>query len=166
MELEPFVDDIRRQVTATAALAGPEAAAAADRLVAAVDAAVRLALIGALGAAAEELTRELAPGAVEVRLRGGDPEFVVTAPPEAVAADGSPDAAVGAAFDDGDDGTARITLRLPQSLKSAAEAAAAGERASVNTWLERAVAGALTPGAGRSRRGAGRVGQTLQGWAR
>ena len=35
-------------------------------------------LLEALSDAAGEITRELAPGSVEVRLRGRDPEFVVT----------------------------------------------------------------------------------------
>ncbi|WP_432167068.1 hypothetical protein [Streptomyces sp. bgisy031] len=34
-----------------------------------------------LSAAMDEITRELAPGSVDVRLRGLDPDFVVTPPP-------------------------------------------------------------------------------------
>ena len=67
----------------SAAEGGGEAARAlAERLVAPLDAAVRLALLDALAAAAQEITCELAPGSVEVRLRGRDPEFVVTTPTE------------------------------------------------------------------------------------
>ena len=53
----------------------------AERLITALDAAVRLALIDALSAAAEEITADLAPGSVEVRLRGREPELVVVMPP-------------------------------------------------------------------------------------
>ncbi|MFV2083259.1 hypothetical protein [Micromonospora sp. LOL_021] len=38
-------------------------------------------LLDALSAAADEITRDLAPGSVELRLRGRDPHFVVTALP-------------------------------------------------------------------------------------
>ena len=38
-------------------------------------------LLDALSAAADEITRELAPGSVELRLRAGEPDFVVTPAP-------------------------------------------------------------------------------------
>ena len=86
MDLQPYVDNIQRQLEAAAETGGDEARALAERLVAPLDSAVRLALQDALAAAAEEITLDLAPGSVELRLRGRDLEFVVTSPPAEVAA--------------------------------------------------------------------------------
>jgi hypothetical protein len=160
MDLTPYVDGIRREVGATAELAGRETAELAGRLVGSIGSAVRLALLDALSAAADEITRELAPGTVELRLRGDQPAFVVTPPP--AADEGMPATEPLEAEAEAD--TARITLRLPESLKARVEAAAARERVSVNTWLVRAVSGAVSGGRG-PRRGAF-PGQSLQGWAR
>ena len=73
MELEPYIEEIHRQLTLAAEASGEEARALADRLAAPLDAAIRLALQDALSAAAEEITVELAPGSVELRLRGRTP---------------------------------------------------------------------------------------------
>ena len=81
MDLGPYVDSIHRQLEVAALAGGDEARALAERLAAPLDAAMRLALQDALSAATEEITTELAPGSVELRLRGRDPEFVVTLPP-------------------------------------------------------------------------------------
>jgi len=81
MDLSPYVEEIRQQVAVAADAAGDDARVLADRLMAPLDAAVRLSLQGALAAAAEEITCDLAPGSVELRLRGRDLEFVVAPPP-------------------------------------------------------------------------------------
>ena len=81
MDLRQYVDNIHQQLAVAAEAGGDEARALAERLVAPLDAAVRLTLQDVLVAATEEITRELAPGSVELRLRGRDPEFVVTPPP-------------------------------------------------------------------------------------
>ena len=81
MDLGPYVESIQSQLEVAAEAGGEEARALAERLVAPLDAAIRLALQDALAAAAEEITSELAPGSVELRLRGREPEFVVTLPP-------------------------------------------------------------------------------------
>ena len=80
MELATYVEALRDQLIAAADSGGPESRAAVERLAPGLEAAMRLALLEALSAAADEITRELAPGAVEVRLRGSDPDFVVTVP--------------------------------------------------------------------------------------
>jgi hypothetical protein len=80
MDLRPYVETIHHQLSVAAEAGGDEARAVAERLTAAVDSTVRLALQDALVAAAEEITCELAPGSVELRLRGRDPEFVVRQP--------------------------------------------------------------------------------------
>ena len=133
MDLAPFVDTLRRDLLAAVDTSDPERAALADRLIAGLDAAVRLAMIDVLAAAAEELTADLAPGSVELRLRGREPQFVVTAapPPEPPA----PPAAATTGLEGDDAATARISLRLPDSLKARIEAAAAARGISVNSWL-------------------------------
>jgi hypothetical protein len=140
MELQPYVDSVRHELNVAAEAGGAEAAALADRLSAPLESAFRLALLEALSEAAEEITRELAPGSVDVRLRGRDPAFIVTPAleePTAVI----PEAASPADLDDG--GTWRVTLRLPEGLRTAVDAAARGAGLSVNAWLVRAVSGAL-----------------------
>lgn len=128
----------------TTELAGEQANEIARRLARSLDASVRLVLLDALSEAAGEISVELAPGSVDVRLRGRDPEFVVTPPmpPDTTAVAVAPEPA--SAVDYTVDGrTTRTTLRLPENLRVKAEAAAAREGLSVNTWLVRAVATAL-----------------------
>ena len=158
MDLQPYVDGVRHELTVAAAAGGPDAAELADRLSMPLDSAIRLALLEALSAAAEEITRELAPGSVDVRLRGRDPHFAVDPGVEQ-----SPEVpAVPESDDDG--GTWRVTLRLPESLRTQVDAAARGEGLSVNAWLGRAVAAAL--GAGQSRRSTANSAKHFSGWVR
>jgi predicted HicB family RNase H-like nuclease len=89
-------------------------------------------------------------GHVEVRLAGRDPELVYVDDPEAPEEPPAP----------GDDLSARITLRLPETLKGSLETAAAREGVSANAWIVRALARALEP------RGARRSSNRLQGFAR
>ncbi|AXG79506.1 hypothetical protein [Streptomyces paludis] len=81
MDLTPYVDNLRQELAIAANAGGDEARALAERLTAPLESAARLTLLNALSAAMGEVTRELAPGSVDVRLRGLDPEFVVTAAP-------------------------------------------------------------------------------------
>src|SRR5437879_12820770 len=80
MDLTEYVERLRDELLAAAGAGGPRIRATAERLSAALDSAVRLVLLEALAAAAEEITGELAPGSVEVRLRGREPQFAVSAP--------------------------------------------------------------------------------------
>jgi hypothetical protein len=158
MDLTTYVEGLRRELAVAAEAGGDEARALAERLTAPLDSAVRLMLLDALSAAADEITRELAPGSVELRLRSGEPEFAVTAAP---ADEPQPAAAPPPDTDEG--ATARINLRLPEQLKAGVEQAASRERLSVNAWLIRAVASAL--GQSRPAQG-GRLGQAYTGWVR
>ncbi|MFC4587608.1 hypothetical protein [Sphaerisporangium corydalis] len=167
MDLTPYVDNLRRELTVAAEAGGPDARALAERLTSPLESAVRLTLMEALSAAAGEITRDLAPGSVEIRLRGRDPDFLVTPAPSDRPATGAPvvtslrSALAGAVevamgvrppvpeADEG--GTSRISLRVPDHLKPRIEEAAGREGLSVNAWLVRAVSGALGdggPGAG------------------
>jgi hypothetical protein len=182
MNVEPYVEAIRHQLELVAGAGGEDARALADRLVAPLEAAIRLALQDALAAAVEEITLELAPGSVELRLRGREPEFVVSVPPaDRSAEEPLPDGDVlaqgwraaglapGTTAAEGEESTvSRINLRLPDRLKSRLEQAAAGEGLSVNAWLVRAVASVLER-TDPDRRREGRTPRGTQrytGWAR
>lgn len=149
MELGTYVDELQRQLAAAAAAGSEETRETAGRLTTALDAAARLVLLEALGAAAAEISVELAPGSVDVRLRGRDPEFVVT-PAQRWDEPAAPSAPTPPPVVESDEGaTTRTTLRLPDELKSRVEAAAARAGVSVNTWLVRAIGATLDGGANR-----------------
>jgi hypothetical protein len=164
MELTHYVDDVRRQLAIAAEAGGEDARVLAERLTAALEPAIRLMLLEALSAAADEITRELAPGSVELRLRSGEPEFAVTQVPADDLVERSYDAPPPARPEADEGATARINLRLPEQLKTAVEQAASSERLSVNTWLVRVAAAALALEGGRARQRGGRVGQAYTGW--
>jgi hypothetical protein len=167
MDLSPYVDQLRRELVAAAEVGGDEARALAERLTAPLEASLRLALLSALSTAAEELTSQLVPGAVDVRLRGGDISFVVTVPPDADDRPGGDDVLPAPSSDPEEGATSRITLRLPEHLKSRVEDAAGREGFSVNTWLVRAVTRALSTGEGAAERRRSRwSGQQYSGWVR
>src|SRR4029079_8312353 len=137
------------------------------RCAAPLDSAICLSRRECRAAAAEEITLEIAPGSVELRLRGREPEFVVTFPDIPEAPDGGDADATAWRSPSGDDGTlARINLRLPENLKSRVEEAAEREGLSVNAWLVRAAGAAVDRGAGTGRREARRGQQRYTGWAR
>ncbi|HEV2930760.1 MAG TPA: ribbon-helix-helix protein, CopG family [Propionibacteriaceae bacterium] len=152
MNLSSYVTQVRDGVTKAAALADDHTRQVAERLGGAIDASTRLALIQALSDAAGTISAELAPASVEVRMVGQDPEFVVSVPtvdseptllvPErdsAEPASGVEDPAP----DPDDEPIARISLRLPQSVKARVDEKAAAEQISTNAWLIRAVMDAL-----------------------
>src|SRR5947209_9478745 len=150
MQLQRFVDALKADLTAVAELGDDATAQAASRLVVSLQASIGLRLLDALSEAALELTDRLPSGHVEVRLAGQDPELVFVGD--------KPEAAPAAAGDDGH--TARISLRLPETLKTAVESAAAREGVSVNTWIVRALTRSTTSGT------TVQSGNRLQGWAR
>src|SRR5262245_59997380 len=113
MNLTRYVETLRDQLVAAADSGGPESRAAVERLTPGLEAAMRLVLLEALSAAADEITTELAPGAVEVRLRGSDPDFVVTPPADEAGDIATPGSAasppvIAAGNDEG--GTSRLNL--------------------------------------------------------
>jgi hypothetical protein len=167
MNLTPYVESLRRELAVAAEAGGEDARAAAERLTALLESGIRLTLLEALSAAADEITRELAPGSVDLRLRAGEADFVVTPAPADEPADPAPAAPPPPAGSEADEGaTARINLRLPEQLKAGIEQAAGRERLSVNAWLVRAAAAALGQDDGRPRQRGGRIGQTYTGWVR
>jgi hypothetical protein len=175
MDLAPYVDQLRHQAEVAVEAGGEEARALAARVLAPLDAAIRLTLQDALTVAAEEITCELAPGSVELRVRGRDLEFVVTPPPAEPGPDELADAdarlapaATDTTADDEEGAIARINVRMPEHLKTRVERAAGSEGISINAWLVRAAGAALERGdAGRrTERRAARGPQRYTGWAR
>ncbi|HKD96789.1 MAG TPA: hypothetical protein VKB69_04215 [Micromonosporaceae bacterium] len=175
MDLTHYVELVRRELSAVAEAGGDEAQAVAERLTAPLESAIRLTLLEALSAATAEITRDLAPGSVHLRLSGRDPDFVVTVPPPGPVPAEEPAQDVAAEPIDeiglaaGEKGpTSRINLRLPDDIRVRVEEAAGRERISVNAWLVRAAVAALQAGAGRS--GTGRrpttSRQNFTGWVR
>jgi HicB-like protein involved in pilus formation len=164
MDLTPYVENLRRELAVAADAGGEDARALAERLTAPLESSVRLTLLEALSAAADEITRELAPGSAELRLRSGEPEFVVSPPPvdEPLEPEAPPPAPP-----EGDEGAlTRINLRLPEQLKAAVEEAANRERLSVNAWLVRAVGAAIAHNDPSPRPRRGPIGQAYTGWVR
>jgi hypothetical protein len=168
MNLAPYVDNLRRDLAAAAEAASADVRDAASRLSYAVEPSLRMVLLEALGVAAAEVTEQLAAGVVEVRLRGRDPELVVSEPAVAEPEPEPSEPATTPAADT-EDGVARVSLRLPESVKARVEEAAAASGQSVNAWLVRAVTQMLDAPADRSSRSSRDVraiGQRLTGWQR
>lgn len=162
MELGQYVSELQQQLVDAAEHGSEETRALAERLATGLDAVARLVLLDALSAAVGEITRDLAPGSVDLRLRGREIEFVVTVPNTASDSEDLPAAPV----DLDDVSTSRTTLRLPDALKLRVDEAAAADGLSVNTWLVRAIAAALQPKQRRSTQRTLRTGDNFAGWAR
>jgi hypothetical protein len=125
MQIEGYVQALREDLARVAALGDESTARAAELLSVALESSLGRRLQEALGEAALELSSQLDSGRVEVRIAGGDPELVLVRDEDGSSAAEPADEAF----------TARITLRLPESLKARLEAAANREGVSVNTWL-------------------------------
>ncbi|MFI5611842.1 YlcI/YnfO family protein [Amycolatopsis sp. NPDC051903] len=175
MDLTTYVNNLGREFATLSETGGDEARELVEKLTGSLQSAIRMTLLDALSGAADEITRDLAPGSVEVRLRGRDPDFVVTAPPAEPAAPAGENAADSSTADGelliAEDGpSARINVRLPEQLKTAVEEAAAKEGRSVNAWLVRAAAAALQKSEREQRPdphdGGKRSKQRLTGWVR
>src|ERR1700712_2187423 len=131
MDITPYVDSLRSSLVSAADSAGDETRQAAERLTFALDSSSRLAIMEAVSQAAAEITAEMPNGGVDVRLNGRDLDFLVH-----VAAPTPPAPPPPAAPEDVDDGNlARITLRIPESVKVKAEEKANEAGQSLNTWL-------------------------------
>jgi hypothetical protein len=144
MQLSPHLAQVQEQLRAAAALGDERTREIADALAGAAAPAMRFALLSAVAAAADEITAALldfpAAPAVAVRLDGDDVAVDVRST--------EPEPAVEELRRDEGDATARISLRLSDSLKSDIDAAAERDGVSVNTWLVRAASAALRPGTG------------------
>jgi hypothetical protein len=179
MDITPYVESLRRDLTSAADAAGPEARAAAERMMFALEPAMRLVVMETLSQAAAEITAELPAGVVEVRLRGREPELVVDVPASA-----APETSAGPPpqgdeeVEADDEGTiARVSLRIPESVKVRAEDLAARSGHSLNGWIVTVLRAATTPRTlnvdvdlssipflGDGPRPGGRPGRRMSGW--
>lgn len=141
MHLDPHVASVHDQLTAAATLGDERTREIAGSLATAAAPAVRLAILDAISAAADEITAALLdyPGSptVTTRLDGGEVRIEVRA--------SAPSEAEPPRTDEGE-ASARISLRLSEALKADIDAAAERDGVSVNTWLVRAATAALRPG--------------------
>lgn len=166
MELNAYVESLRTALAAAGGAAADDVRQAADRLSYAVEPSLRLTLLEALGDAAAEVTTQLEGVVVEVRLRGSDPELVATddrVPPRPPMPPSPPDAP---APPEVDEGTSRVSLRLPETLKTRVEQAAAATGVSVNTWLVRTVSHVLDSPQTPTSTLVSRPGRRISGWVR
>ncbi len=148
MDITPYVESLRQDLAAAAEAGGDEAKASAERLALALDPAMRLALMEAISQAAAEITVELPAGSVDVRLNGRELDFRVDVPTMPIQTAGVPSPPPPPSPEDEADGsTARITLRLPESVKVKAEELAARSGHSLNTWIVNALRAATHEGA-------------------
>ncbi|GAB2618388.1 toxin-antitoxin system HicB family antitoxin [Pseudactinotalea suaedae] len=178
MDLTPYVSSLNSALVTSAQTSSPEVREAAERLAQGMEPAIRLTFMEMASDVAAEVTARLDGDVIDVRLRGGNPEIVVDrasvshegpttpfgTPPEPPAPPAPPQPPV-----DDDGGMSRISLRLPDYLKSQVDEAAAAEGVSVNTWLVRAIQQALTPQSGidiTTPGGRVRIGRSMTGWVR
>jgi hypothetical protein len=154
MNLDGLVARFRADLSRSAAVGGADMAAAAERLLEAVDPALRLTLLDALSQAAAEIAHALPAVSISVRVEGREPAFVVEAQRGVAPADDA------GGKDDSE--AIRITLRLPEALKARAETLAARRGQSLNTWLVAAARAAAEHDSPPSHR----PGRRLKGWAR
>jgi hypothetical protein len=156
MDLSPYIESVRTGVANASSLADEQIQHVAERLGTAIESSTRLALIQALSDAAGTISADLAPSSVELRMIGTDPEFVVTVQtgeaeptllmPETEEASAEASEPTGTETDE--EPVARITLRLPQSVKARVDEMASSEGISTNAWLIRAVMDALSERSG------------------
>ena len=123
MDVAAYVEALQQDLANVAGIGDEAVAEAARRIATALESSLRLRLMDALGEAAAELTNQLPDGHVEVRVSAGEPELVYVPDPGAPPPSGLEDL------------TARITLRLPETLKTIVDAAAQESGVSANTWL-------------------------------
>ena len=147
MQLSNHIEALLADLQAAGSLGDEAVAQAAQRLSEALQASARLRLLDLLSEATLEISDQLPSGHVEIRLAGQEPSLVYVEEREST--EPAPP----------DDGlTARVTLRLPEALKMAIDAAAAREGLSANTWLVRELKRAVHRGVAHKRFGSGLTG--------
>ncbi len=163
MDITQPLNALSQDLARAAHIGGPSVEEAAERLLLALDPAMRLAFIDVLTQAAGEIAAALPGVTIGVRLEGREPVLSVEGAPlpeRAAEPMEAPEAEEG-------DAVTRITLRIPDALKVRAEALAAKRGQSLNTWLVAAARAATQEGpqstSSDHRHGAGR---RVQGWAR
>lgn len=124
MQIEGHVQALREDLARVAALGDESTNRAAQLLSVALESSFGRRLLEALNEAALELSGQLRTARIEVRLSGNEPQLVLVEDEQELETGPSDEAF-----------TARITLRLPDSLKDRIEKAAARDGVSANTWI-------------------------------
>ncbi len=148
MQLTAHIDALLADLAMTAELGDENVALAAERLSEALRGSARLRLLDLLSEVTLEISGQLPAGHLEVRLVGQEPSLVYVEERQQEE------------FGTTDDGmAARISLRLPDTLKTAIDDAAAKEGISANAWLVRELKRAVHRGSHP------KVGNRLTGFA-
>jgi hypothetical protein len=165
MDITELTASLRQDLANAAEVGGEGMKAAAERLLLALDPALRLTLMDALSQAATEIGAQLPGASVSVRLQGREPVFVVEGAPAPHPEPAPEDAPT---FDEeAGEAVARITLRIPETLKARAEALAARRGQSLNTWLVGAARAAASDRPSYSSESwIGHRGRHMKGWVR
>jgi hypothetical protein len=192
MDLNPYLSSLQQALANATRASSPEVQEAAERLSQTLEPALRLSLMELASDVAADVTLRLDGDVVEVRLRGGSPEIVVEQRPrgsdsEPTVAFGSPNGpgampwasgppgppappappvpSVTEADEDGS--TTRISLRLPEGLKTRVDDAASNEGLSVNSWLVRTIQKVLAaPAQDQPTHNFTQTGRRMTGWVR
>ena len=134
MNLTIILESLQEDLQGVAELGDERAAGIARRLADSLGSNLRLKLLDVLSQAAVEVSSKLPSGHVEVRLAGQEPELVYV------------EERGGRAMPTGEDAlSARVTLRLPETLKAIIDAAAQDEGVSANTWLLQQISRSANP---------------------
>jgi predicted HicB family RNase H-like nuclease len=145
MKMSLVVDELRSDLVSVAELGDETVAEAAERIATLLGRSLPARILDLLSEVAAELSSELQDGRVEIRVAGDDVHlaYVVDEHVQAVDSDG--------------DLSARITLRLTESLKARVEEGAAGEGISVNSYITRTLERATSTNRSRTRAGGNRL---------
>ncbi len=125
MQIQPIINSVHAALASQGSLAGGDVAVeeAIDHLAAALAPAIRQAAMDLAEQAAVEVRAQLPDRTVDLVLSDGDPSLRIA------------ESAVAAEPTLSEDLDARITLRVPPSLKALVEDAAETAGASVNAWI-------------------------------
>ena len=137
MQLDHSLVSLENAVNTQIRLGGEGLADVAAQLLEALRPAVRQTLMEVVAGTANEISTQLVGQTVEIRLQDGEPELVVVD----VAGNVTPDS---------DDLEARLTLRLPEKLKTLIEDAADTSGDSINSWVVNALRSKTMTHAGSS----------------
>ena len=154
MKMSLVVEGLRSDVVSVGELGDDTVAEVADRIAALLGRSVPGRVLDLLSDVAAEVSAELPEGHLEIRVAGDDVDLAYVEDAPAVAPRG--------AEGEGGELSARITLRLSESLKARVESGAAHEGISVNAYVVRVLERAAS--ADRNGVRSGRAGHRLRGY--
>lgn len=153
MQLTPYLEAVARDLERATALADDATREVTQRVASVLEPGLRLAMVQLLSDVAAQLTAELDGPVITIRMEGRDPSWQITR------VDTTPPLPAPVEPED-DEGTARVTVRLPEALKKRSEGAAQASGQSLNTWIIQALRRATG-----SDHAANRSARRITGWA-